>query len=243
MGFRVTYQHFFDFRMTYAIAAKVRTNMGKRSKDELKEMRVAAVMYGSGVTPQSISVGRSEFLKVYKSAGHSSLVDVTVDSASPVKAVIKELQVNPITMEPLHIDFHQVRMDQEMEAAIPLVFIGESNAVKTDGGTLIKSLDEIMVRCLPADLPPSIEVDLSALKTFEDAITVASLTPPKGVEFMVEGDLTIATVARPLTEDELKKLEESQVGDVTAVKSEAELKKAADEAKAAEEAAASGEAK
>ncbi|HMS90008.1 MAG TPA: hypothetical protein PKE56_16270, partial [Acidimicrobiales bacterium] len=64
------------------------------------------------------------------------------------------------------------------------------------------------------------------LKTFDDAITVASLTPPTGVEFMVEGDLTIATVARPLTEEELKKLEESQVGDVTAVKSEADEKKA-----------------
>lgn len=225
--------------MNYAITAKARTSMGKRSKDELKEARVPAVMYGAGVASLPISVGRSEFIKVFKSAGYSSLVDVSVDSGSPVKAVIKELQVNPITMEPLHVDFHQVRMDQKMEAAIPLVFIGESAAVKADGGTLIKSLDEINVRCLPADLPHEIQIDLSVLKTFEDSINVASITPPKGVEFLDDATLTIATVARPLTEEELKKLEESQVGDVTAVKSEAELKKAAEEAaKAAEEAPA-----
>lgn len=226
--------------MNYAITAKARTNMGRRSKDALKEMRVPAIMYGSGVTPQPISVGRSEFLKVYKSAGHSSLVDVTVDSASPVKAVIKELQYNVVTMDPIHVDFHQVRMDQEMEAAIPLVFIGESAAVKTDGGTLIKSLDEIQVRCLPADLPHEIQIDLSVLKTFEDLINVGSITPPKGVEFLDDATLTIATVARPLTEEELKKLEENQAGDVTTVKSEADIKKAAEEAKVAAEAAAAG---
>ncbi len=227
--------------MNYSITAQSRSKMGKRSKDELKDMRVPAVMYGSGVDAMPISVGRSEFIKTYKAAGHSSLVDVTVDSASPVKAVIKEIQVNPITMEPRHIDFHQVRMDQEMEAAIPLKFIGESNAVKADAGTLIKSLDEINVRCLPGNLPHEIEVDLSALKTFDDIISVGSITPPKGVEFLDDATLTIATVARPLTEDELKKLEESQVGDVTAVKSEADLKKAAEEAAAA--AAAAPEAK
>ena len=226
--------------MPYAIAAQTRQNMGKRSKDELKVMRVAAVMYGQGVDVQPISVGRSEFIKVYRDAGSSALIDVSVGSAAPVKALIKEVQVDPLSMEPIHIDFHQVRMDQEIEANIPLMFTGASSAVDADGGTLVKSLDEIKVRCLPGDLPAEIEIDLSVLKTFDDVINVGSIKAPKGVEFLDDATLTIATVARPLTEEELKKLEESQVGDVTAVKSEAELKKAADEAKAAEEAASSG---
>lgn len=224
--------------MIYALSAKTRTSMGKRSKDELAEMRVPAVMYGSGVANQNVSVPRSEFLKVLKQAGYSSLIDITVGETSPVKAVIKEVQVHPLSMEPIHIDFHQVRMDQEMEAVIPLKFIGESNAVKADAGTLIKSLDEVEVRCLPANLPHELEIDLSRLATFEDSITVADIKLPKGVELVTDADLTIATVQRPLTEDELKKLEESQVGDVSEVKSEAELKKAAEEAKKVEEAAA-----
>jgi large subunit ribosomal protein L25 len=194
-------------------------------------------MYGAGVAPQPISVGRSEFIKIYRAAGTSALIDVSVGSAAPVKALVKEVQVNPLSMEPRHIDFYQVRMDKEIEANIPLVFVGESAAVKADGGTLIKSLDEINVRCLPGDLPAEITIDLSVLKTFEDSINVGSITPPKGVEFLDDATLTIATVARPLTEEELKKLEESQAGDVTAVKSEADIKKAAEEAKVAAEAA------
>lgn len=224
--------------MIYALSAKTRTSMGKRSKDELADMRVPAVMYGAGVTNQAVSVPRSEFLKVFKQAGYSSLVDISVGEASPVKAVIKEVQVHPLSMEPIHIDFHQVRMDQEMEAMIPLKFIGESNAVKADAGTLIKSLDEVEVRCLPANLPHELEIDLSALVTFEDSISVADIKLPSGVELVTDPKLTIVTVSRPLTEDELKKLEEKQVGDVSVVKTEADEKKAADEAKKAEEAAA-----
>jgi large subunit ribosomal protein L25 len=224
--------------MPYAIAAQTRNNMGKRSKDELAEMRVPAVMYGQGVEAQPITVGRSEFIKVFRGAGSSALIDVSVGSSTPVKALIKEVQVDPLTMEPRHIDFYQVRMDKPLEADIPLVFVGESDAVKNQGGTLVKSLDEIKVRCLPADLPHEIQVDLGKLATFEDLINVGSINPPKGVEFLDDATLTIATVARPLTEEELKKLEESQVGDVTAVKSEADIKKAEEEAKAAAEGAA-----
>lgn len=223
--------------MTYALSAKPRTSIGKRSKDELAVMRVPAVMYGSGVANQAISVPRSEFIKVYRQAGYSSLVDITVEGAQPVKAVIKEIQFDPLTVEPRHVDFHQVRMDQEMEAKIPLVFTGESNAVKVDAGTLIKSLDEVEVRCLPANLPHELTVDLSKLATFDDAITVADIKLPNGVELVTSPEMTIATVARPLTEDELKKLEEGTVADVSQIKTEAEEKKAAEEAKKAEEAA------
>ncbi len=229
--------------MPYAITAQPRTKLGKRAKDELKEMRIPAVMYGAGVEPKPISVGRSEFIKIYDTAGQSALIDVSVGSESPVKVLIKELQVDPITMHPVHVDFYQVRMDKEIEADIPLVFVGESSAVKNEGGTLVKSMDEVTVRCLPGDLPHEMQVDLAALATFDDAITIGSLVAPEGVEFVDEPELTIATVARPLTEEELKALEESQVGDVSAIKTEAEEKKEAEAAEAAAEGEAEGGAK
>lgn len=220
--------------MTYAISAETRTKLGRGAKQERYASRIPAVLYGSGVESKPVTVGRSEFLKVLKTAGYSSLLDMTVDGGQPVKTLIKEVQVHPLTLDPLHVDFYQVRMDKEIEAKIPLVFVGESKAVKNEGGTLVKSIDELEIRCLPANLPHEIEVDLSVLNTFEDSITVESLKLPNGVEAITDAGLTIATVERPLTEEELKKLEESALGDVTAVKTEADEKK---EAKAAEEAA------
>jgi large subunit ribosomal protein L25 len=221
--------------MNYAITATTRTKIGKRAKDELLEHRIPTVMYGKGVASQSISLPRAEFVKLLSTAGFSSLIDVTVDGGSAVKAVIKEVQLHPLRNTPTHVDLHQVRMDEKMTVQVPLKFVGESAAVKADGGTLVKSLLEIEISCLPANLPHEIEVNLGALKTFEDAITIANLSLPTGVEATGDASLTIATVSRPLTEEELKKLEESSIGDVAAVKSEADEKKAAEAAKKAAE--------
>ncbi len=216
--------------MNYTLSATKRTSMGKRSKDELANMRIPGVLYGQGIESQAVSFPKTEFSRVYAAAGTSSLVEVTVEGSTPVKAVIKAVQVDPLTMAPMHIDLYQVRMDKAMTVKVPLKFVGESAAVKVLAGTLIKSIDEVTVECLPADLPHEIEVDLSKLATFEDAITIGTLSLPKGVAVQGDANATIATVAAPLTEEQLKKLEESSVGDVTAVKSDADEKRAAKEA-------------
>ncbi len=221
--------------MNYAITASIRTNTGRRAHLERHERRVPAVVYGPGVAAQTISVPQTAFEKLLKQAGFSSLVDLTIEGQSPVKVVIKELQRDHLTMEPMHVDFHQIRMDQEMTAEVPLTFIGESPMVKSAGGTLVKSLDSIQVTCLPANLPHEITVDLSTLASFEDHITVGSLVLPQGVTTATDVHVTIATVARPLTEEELKKLEEGEKIDVTAVKTEAEEKREAEAAKKAAE--------
>lgn len=211
--------------MKYAITATTRQNVGKRAKDDLQTMRIPAVMYGRGVPSQLVSLPKSEFVKLYAAAGFSSLIDITMDNATSVKAVIKEVQVHPLTNEVTHVDFHQLRMDEKMTVRVPLTFKGESLAVKGLGGTLIKSMDEVEVSCLPANLPHEIEVDLSTLATFEDSINVASLVLPTGVEALSEPTATIVTVARPMTEDEIKKLDESSKTDITAIKTEGEEKR------------------
>ena len=223
--------------MSHALVAQTRTETGRRAKKVLAEGMIPAVIYGHGTEPQAIKVNQSEFRKVYRSAGMSSLIDLTIGS-NTVKAVVKEMQVDRVQMTPAHIDFHQVRMDEEMTADIPLKFVGESAAVKVLAGTLVTNADSIEVSCLPANLPHEIEVDLSILATFDDAITIGSLKLPAGVSATHDASSVIATVAAPLTEEQLKKLEESEVGDVTAIKTEAEEKKAAEAAKKAEEEAA-----
>lgn len=199
---------------------------------------IPAIVYGHGIEPKSISLNRSDFRKIMRSAGTSSLIDVTIDGSTSVKALIKEVQVHPITMDPVHADLHQIRMDEEITVEVPLKFVGESPAVKGLAGTLVHSFDALEVTCLPANLPHEIEIDISTLVTFDDVITVGSLKLPAGVKIEEDANVTLATVVAPLTEDQLKKLEESSVGDISAIKTEAEEKKAAEEAKKAEEAAA-----
>lgn len=228
--------------MNYSIEATKREKLGREAKQLRRDMKIPAVLYGEKVESQPITVGRTAFVKLLDTAGYSSLIDMKINGGDAVKTVLKDVQVHPITMDPIHADFYQVDMNKEMEATIPLEFVGESRAVKEEGGTLVKSMYEIDVSCLPADLPAEIEVDVSALNSFDDAITVEDLKLPKGVEALTDAELTIASVARPLTEEELKALEESQVGDVSSVAVEGAEAKEGEEA-AEGEAAEAGEEK
>ena len=193
---------------------------------EKPEVTLKAVVYGHGLPSRTISVATLDFKKIYRLVKHSTLFDLIVGSEQPVKALIGEIQVNPVTMQPVHVDFRQLRMDENVTVSVPLVFTGESSAIKALGGTLIKSLDALEVECLPADLPKEILVDLSSLNTFEDMITIGSLVLPKGVSTTHDLTDAVATVEAPMTEEELKKMDAAEApADVTAIKTEAEEKR------------------
>jgi large subunit ribosomal protein L25 len=189
---------------------------------------IKAVVYGNGIPSVSLNVGPSDFLHLFREVKYSSLFDLVVDDAEPVKALIQEVQVHPVTMKPIHIDFRQIRMDQPITVNIPLVFEGESAAVKM-GGTLIKNLDEVEIECLPGKLPKELIVDLAKLQTYEDRIVTSSLQIPEGVTLHHEDDELIAAVEEPLSEEEQKKLEEQAIGDVAEVKAEGDEKKEGEE--------------
>jgi large subunit ribosomal protein L25 len=229
--------------MTFALSATSRAATGKRVKDVRNAGSLPAIVYGHGTEPTPLTLGVPEFQKLYRTAGSSSLIDLSIDGAAPVKVLIQEVQPHHLTMKPHHVDLRQINMKEELEVEVPLTLINDSPAVKEMAGTLVRAYDAVPVKCLPSDLPHEISIDLSVLKTFDDSITVANLQIPKGVTILLEPEVSLVSVAAPLTEEQLKKMEEEGAGDVTAVKTEAEEKKAEEEAKVAEEAAAEEAAK
>ena len=186
----------------------------KRTEKDANIVRAAGqlpgILYGQGVEPISLAVDRVKFQKLYDQAGESSLIDFTVEGGKePVKVLIQDIQYDPVKQKPIHFDLRQIRMDKEMDVTIQIHFIGEPPAVKGLGGTLNKSVEEIDVRCLPKDLIGSIEVDLNVLQTFDDLIHIKDIKFPDGIKIMDKLDTVVAKVMPPLTEDQLKAMEES----------------------------------
>ncbi|HMN19701.1 MAG TPA: 50S ribosomal protein L25 [Candidatus Moranbacteria bacterium] len=204
--------------MTQKIALKAtkRDNAKSKAKKLRSEGFIPAVLYGRGIANTDLSVEKLAFERVYAQAGESAIVQLEIDGAKQ-NVLVYEVQTEPISGAFAHIDFYQVRMDEEVEANIPLEFIGESEAVKALGGTLVKNMDEVLVSCLPGDLPQNIEVDLSLLKTFEDHITVGDLKVPARVKFVLEPETIVAGVSAPRSEEELAALDEKVEADVTKV--------------------------
>lgn len=219
------------------LAAKKRDASVKAKKLRAQDL-VPGVVYGHDVENKNVAMDYNSFAKAIRAAGESTLIDLGIEGGEAVKVLIKDWQVDPITNRFIHVDFYQVNLKEKLKTEIALNFIGESPAVKGLGGSLVKTLDSVLVECLPTDLVSSIDVDVSSLATFDDMIKVRDLKVPAGIEILENADEVIVMVEAPMTEEQLKALESATPADVTAIKTEAEEKKAAEEAKkAADEAA------
>ncbi|HUD21015.1 MAG TPA: 50S ribosomal protein L25 [Candidatus Saccharimonadales bacterium] len=201
------------------LTATSREVTGKKVKRLRLKGLMPAVVYGHGVDkPMNLSVDQKLFQKVYKKAGTSSLVDLKIDDQKPVKVLFTEPQIHYLTSTPVHADFRAIKMSEKLETAIPINYIGESAAVVELEGNFISNKDELNVKCLPGDLIPSIEVDLSILKTFDDQIKVSDLKLPSTIEVLDDSEEVIATVAAPISEEELEaELAEDKTAEEAAV--------------------------
>jgi large subunit ribosomal protein L25 len=199
------------------INATKREVSGKSVNKIRKDGKIPAVLYGHKVDNQSLELSATDFMKAFRQAGESTIVTLSVDGkATPV--LIHDVQNHYLTDQPIHIDFYAVNMTEKLTATVPLHFVGESQAVKALGGTSAKNLSEVEVECLPADLPSHIEVDISVLNTFEDAIRVSDLKVSDKVEIKAAPEELVIQVTPPRSEEEMKAMDEKPVADdVTAV--------------------------
>lgn len=193
----------------YKLKADLRETTGRKVKTLRTKGVVPAVVYGPGTEPKNVSISANDFLKLYRDAGESTLVDLSVGETDSVKVLIQDVQHDPVRDEVIHVDFRQVRMDEKLETDIELEFVGEAPAVKELGGVLVKSMDSLAVRCLPGDLVSEIEVPLGSLVTFEDKIHVKDVVVPTGIEVLDDPNATVALIEEPRSEDEIKRLDEA----------------------------------
>lgn len=171
---------------------------------------IPAIVYGPQIEPVSIALPYRAFASLYEEAGESSLIDCTIEgTVESIKVLIQDVQYDPIKRTMTHADFRQINMNTSMHATIALEFVGQSVAVKELGGTLVTENDEIEVKCLPKDLVSHIDVDLSVLATFDDSIYVKDLSIPAGMTVLDDPEALVAKVTPPLTEEQIKAMEEA----------------------------------
>lgn len=186
---------------TLVLEAQKRTTKVKQTR---AAGGIPAVLYGHGIASTSLTLPSAAFEQVYRKAGGSTLLDVMVD-AQPHKALIQDIQHDPVTGKVLHVDLYEVRMTEKMEAKIALHFVGEAPAVKGLGGLLVKNLNQVNVKCLPQDLVPAIEINIAGLATFGQSIYVKDIPVPPGITLLEKPEEPVVTVMRPKTEEELQK--------------------------------------
>jgi large subunit ribosomal protein L25 len=178
------------------LQVKNRTILGKKVEHLRQQGFIPAELFGHGIENEHLSVSVKDFLKIYKSACETSLIDLVTEAGQKLPVFIADIQRHPISGEFLAIDFHQVKMDEKIKAEVPVEFTGQSPAVKA-GGVLIKAVNELEVEALPQDMPPKLKVNLEILETIHQSIHLKDLKTPKGVKIIADPETVIATVVEP----------------------------------------------
>ena len=147
-----------------------------------------------------MSVQEVAFLSVYKQAGETGLIELSIDKdVRPV--LIHTVQVDPVSDVPLHVEFHQVDLKEKVHAKVPVELVGECPVVAQKLGVLLMVLDEIEVEALPTELPEHITVDVSKLLEVNQELTVEHLSVPAGVAVLTEKGLTVVKVGPLVTKE------------------------------------------
>jgi large subunit ribosomal protein L25 len=180
-----------------------------KGKNEARRLRAAgkipATLYGAQKAgeqpaPESVAVDPKPFMRILHSAsGLNTLITLKVQGGADARVLVRDVQLDPVTHHPLHADFYRVNMDRKIHVTVPVVLRGESRGVKLDGGVLDFVHREIEVEVLPANIPDSIEVDVTDLGIGDsvhvrDVATHAAWTPISDPDMMIVHVVVIKVV-------------------------------------------------
>ncbi len=184
------------------LEAQPRTVLGSGVKALRRTGYIPAVLYGKGQKALNLQVEAKGFGKAFKEAGESTLVYIHVGKESyPV--IIHDVARDPVKDDIVHADFYKVSLTEKIKAKIPVVFEGESSAVKDLAGIFVRNVNELEVEALPQNLPHEITINISSLKKFGDQILAKDLKLGSDVKLMAEAETILATVQEPKSQEEL----------------------------------------
>ena len=186
----------------HTLAAESRTSKGKgAARSARRAGRVPAVIYGHHREPASLTVDANALSRLLTvEHGSRALLDIAVDGKAPVKALIREIQRDPVRRQDIvHLDLYEVNANEKITVKVPVHLIGTADGVRNGGGILEHPLRELTVKVLPADIPEHFEVDVTAL-AIGKSIHVSELSIPNA-EIMDDGILAVAAVVAPRVEE------------------------------------------
>ena len=190
-----------------ALTAQPRKETGKGAARTLRRQAlIPAVFYGPEVDPVHLSLNYRDLEKLIKTgAGENVIIDLAIEtgeSSLSHRAMLKEIQQDPVKQTILHVDLYEISMDKKIEVEVPITLTGTPKGV-SEGGILQQVTRTLEISCLPDNIPDAFELEVTELD-IGDSLHVSDLRIPQDVEVLVEEELTIATVVPPTKVEEIE---------------------------------------
>jgi large subunit ribosomal protein L25 len=184
------------------LQAKIRTGAGKGvARKSRMRGNIPGIMYGEGETSIPFEADRDDFQAlIHTVSGENVIVDLKLEGdTSDRKAIIREIQRDPLNGAILHFDLQHISLTEKVTVDVPIVVLGVPTGVKDFGGILEFISREVKVECLPTEIPPKIEIDVTPLK-IGDSIHVGDLVVEK-VTVLTDPERPVVTVVPPAAEE------------------------------------------
>lgn len=192
------------------ISVRPRSVRGKEVAKLRRQGTLPGVVYGAGQESMPIAMDAREFEVLHRQAGRNAVVDIELDGGKPQPVLLHGIQEHPVTRKPIHIDFLAVNMEEERTIDVPILIIGESEAVERQGGVLLHLRDMVIVRAKPDDIPSGVELDITTLVDFELTLHASDLLMPSGVTLVTDETEAVARVQAPRLEEAEPVAEEAE---------------------------------
>jgi large subunit ribosomal protein L25 len=185
------------------LSAQKRTITGRKVKNLRQEGLVPANVFGKNTDSVAITLKKDELTKVFGEAGETGIVKLAIaDDKEERPTLIQNIQRDPLTDEPLHVDLRQIILTEKITAMIPVELTGESPAVAQKLGILIQTVNELEVEALPLDLPENFVVDVSKLANVDDEVTLKDLSFDRSKIKPSAEENTVLVKIEPLAKEE-----------------------------------------
>ena len=185
----------------YSLKAESRKITGRKVKTLRQQDLLPANIYGKKIKSTSIQIEQKEFAKIFEQAGETGIVEIKLDKETR-PALIHNVQIDPVSDLPVHVDFLQVDLKEKVTAEVTVELAGESPAEKQGLGTVVLYIDELEVEALPVDLPEKFVVDVGNLAEVGQTVLVKDLKVEKDkVEIKAGPEAIVVKVEPPQKEE------------------------------------------
>ena len=189
--------------MDAVLDAVSRSRFGKNEAGRIRrEGQIPAVVYGEAHQAQPVSVDPKELMRILRSeSGVNTLISLKIDGKGEARVLVKEYQLHPVDHDLLHADFYRIAMDKVLRVTVPVHLTGEAKGVKAQGGIVDFVHRDVVIECLPADIPEHITVDVTELM-MHDGVRVRDLPTGGKWKAISDADMLIVHVVAPKAEPE-----------------------------------------
>jgi len=209
------------------LQATARNVLGKKTRFLRRQGITPAHLYGHDIKSLTLQCDTTELRQIIAQAGRTRLINLEVDGKQPRSVFVREIQRDEVSRQLLHVDFYQVKKTEKIAVDVPIVFVGEAPAMKEKRRMLTHGITSLSIECLPGNVPPQIEVDLSPLEEIEQAIHVKDIVLGPDITVNADPEQLVVKVSEAV----VKEVVEEVVAEVEEeVEAEAEAEAPTEEA-------------